>query len=398
LKPTTQLSTIINKLTTITCLGLMPCALSYAEEDRTGLLLNGAISLEHTDNVLNKLETLAESDTAYSIKSSVQYLGLIGKHKIFTHYNGKYSIYNKNNDLDHNEHNLTIGAKLEHSHKINTEFKINFDKKIEEPGSTNASTINVKEFNNFENKLFIAKLIYGQYTSTGQLVFEYNFNDREFLNNEQTFRNRHYNQLIGTFFYRIAPKTRMLFQVNTAKYTYDDHIESSSLILNQSNKQNSYLIGTEWEATAKSTGTFKIGYLSKDYSEAIFSDVSGLSYELDMIWKPHPFTKISVNATRKTIESAQINSQGYINTRYAINTTHKLKPRTTVAAEYIFNNYDISNNRTDRRHTINFSVTQNLRTWLNVSLYYKYQERTSNFELFEYNSNSIGLTFETLFR
>jgi len=376
----------------------MPCALSYAEEDRTGLLLNGAISLEHTDNVLNKLETLAESDTAYSIKPSAQYLGLVGKHKFTFNYDGNLARHIENSKLDYNEHNINALVQLEHTHRINTEFRLSFDREIEEPGSTNASTFALTQFNKYINKRVMSKIYYGQNISTGQIVIEYNYNDKEYINNGQEFRDRYYNQFIGTFFYRIAPKTRTLLQIDTGKYIYNDIFLNNNSIFNQSNKLNTYFLGIQWDATAKSTGIFKIGYLNIDYMDSTFNDVSGLSYDLDIIWKPHPFTKVSLSATKKATDSAQINNQGSVRTIYSIDASYQLQTRTDINTKYTFNNSDFDSNRIDKRQTIHFGIKHNFKTWLNVNLYYKYQERTSNIELFEYDTKTIGLTVETLFK
>jgi len=345
----------------------MPCALSYAEEDRTGLLLNGAISLEHTDNILNKLETLAESDTAYSIKPSAQYLGLVGKHKFTFNYDGNLVQYAKDSELNYNEHKINALAQLQHSHRINTEFKISYDKQVEDPGSTNASTSSLEQFNEYTKKQLISKLFYGQYTSTGQIIIEYNYNDKKYTNNQQAFRDVDSNKIKGIFLYRIAPKTRLLFQIDIGKNTYNDQLNNNSIIFNLSNTQNSYLIGTEWEATAKTTGIFKIGHQKTSYDNQKLSDISGLSFELDMVWKPHAFTSITLGASRKAAESAQLNNQDFISTQYSLDIYHQLQPRTAIITKYIFNNYDIDNNRIDKRHTITTEVEHNLRKWLNVS-------------------------------
>lgn len=145
---------------------------SYTQaEERAGLLLNGAVSAVYSDNVLNNID--ANSDTSFVISPDAKYLGLVGKHQILFSYEGKLANYSKESKLNYNEHSLEVGARLDHSHKINTEFKLDFDKKIEEPGSTNSSTVNLTDFNQYKNKSALARLYYGQTTSTGQIVITY---------------------------------------------------------------------------------------------------------------------------------------------------------------------------------------------------------------------------------
>lgn len=397
MKRTNHLSFIYRKVVKHSYLLLLIPSFYSVAEERPGLLLNGAISAAHHDNVLNNVD--ANADTSFTLSPDAKYLGLIGKHKVLFSYKGKLANYSKESKLNYNEHSLAAGARLDHSYKINTEFKLSFDKKNEEPGSTNSSTINLTNFNKFETKSALARLYYGQASSTGQIVVEYKMSDREYTNNQQSFRDVDQVQLNATFFYRIAPKTRLLFQASTADYNYNDQTFSNGLTLNQSSKQNFYLTGVEWEATAKSTGIFKIGYQDKDYNNIRFNDISGLSYNLDMIWKPNTYSRIKLGAVRQTTESAQLNVGGFINTSYSIDVSHKITARTSLSARYILNNDNIvsSSKRTDKRNSISLSAKHSLRKWLNIGIKYKYQEKSSNIELFNYNSNTIELTLETAF-
>jgi hypothetical protein len=349
----------------------------------------------HDDNILNNLEEL--SDTAIKVAPNFAYLGLISKHKILFSYKGDYAVFTNDNNLNYNNHKLAAGAQLDHSHRMSTEFKLGFDQLTEEPGSTNASTIALTEFNEYKNKSALGRFYYGQKTSTGQVVLEYKYANRDYTNNNQAFRNVDNNQLTGTFFYRIAPKTRMLFQASVGDYGYDDQVFQNGLVFNQSSTENLYLAGVEWDATAKTTGIFKIGYQDKDYDDVRFNDISGLSYMLDMIWKPNTYTRITLGAARQTTESAQLNVGGFISTSYSIDVSHDIRERTTLMAKYNLSNDDIvtSSTRTDKRNGIDLAVKHSLREWLDIKLAYTYQEKSSSIDLFNFESNTIELSLTT---
>jgi hypothetical protein len=368
--------------------------------DRPGLSLNGSIKAEHNDNVLNnEAET---SDTAIIVTPDVKYLGLMGKHSFLISYKGKFANFTKDSDLNFNEHNISAGANLDHIHKINSEFKLAYDRKVEDPGATNSSTQTLTDFNEYENKSLIAKVYYGQKKSIGQIVLGYKYNDREYLNNQQSYRDVEQNQFNATFFYRIAPKTRILVQASTEDYDYEDQTLTNGVIFNQSSTNNLYLAGIEWQATAKTTGTFKIGQQDKDYDDDRLIDISGLSYMLDLSWKPNTYTQIKLGADRQTTESAQLNESGFLSTSYSIDVTHDLTSLTTLKAKYIKDDYDIvfssgSANRTDKRNTLELSASYSAREWLDINLSYKYQEKSSNLDIYNYNSNIISLSLETNF-
>ncbi|WP_426370169.1 outer membrane beta-barrel protein [Pseudocolwellia sp. HL-MZ7] len=310
-----------------------------------------------------------------------------------------FRLIKKNSNLNYNSHAIAAGTRLDHSHRINTEFKIGFDKSIEVPGTTNSSTQALTDFNKYENLSALGKFYYGQTNSIGQIVLGYRFNDRKYTNNGQSYRDVKQNQLSATFFYRIAPKTRILLQASTEKFGYYDQSTSNGLIFNQSSDNNTFLTGIEWKATAKSTGIFKIGYQDKIYDDSRFNDISGLSYLLDMIWKPNTYTSIKLGASRQTTESAILNEGGFLTASYSLDVSHKITPRTIITAQYNISNDEIVSisSRTDKSNSIRLSLNHSLRNWLNISLSYKYQEKKSNVDIYNFKSNIIGLTLETSF-
>lgn len=387
----------LNKIIKNSCLLLLLSPILSVAAERNGLILNGSVSAEYSDNILNNTNEI--SDTALIATPKLKYSGVLGKHKVEVNYQGKLASYTKDKEFNYNSHDFLLAGYFDHSHKINTEFSLGFDKEIETPGATNSSTQNLTNFNQLNTKSALARFYYGQRTSTGQIVIDFNYTDRAYTNNQQDYRDYTRNQANATFFYRIAPKTRMLFQASASKYSYDDQF-TNALTLNQSSEQQRYLIGVEWQATAKTTGLFKIGYQNKDYTDPQLNDISDLSYNLDMIWKPTIYTKIAIGASREATESAIQNEGGFLSTAYSVNISHNLTARTTANLAMSMNNDDIvsATNRTDKRHTLGVGLKHSLRDWLNVKLSYKYQEKDSNIELFTYESNIIQLSFETTFK
>ena len=400
MKSSTQMSALLKNIVKHSYLLILAIPLTSQAEDRPGLLLNGSVSAEYTDNVLNNANET--SDTALIVNPELKYLGLVGKHKFLLSYDGKLSTYTEDSDLNYNEHKLAVGARLDHSHRINTEFKLGYDKKIEQPGSTNSSTQTLTNFHKYNNTSALAKFYYGQTKSMGQIVLGYRYNEREYTNNQQSYRDVEQNQFSATFFYRVAPKTRILFLASTEEYTYEDQVLNNGLVFNQSSNNNLYLAGVEWEASAKTTGLFKIGYQDKDFDDVRFNDISGLSYMLDMIWKPNTYTQIKLGATRQTTESAQVNEGGFLSTSYSIDVSHEITARTSLTGQYVIDNDDIvfssgSADRTDKRNTIKVGVKHSLRKWLNINLAYKYQDKSSTNEIYNFESNTVSLSLETKF-
>lgn len=363
-------------------------------EERQGLLLNAAVKAQNDNNVLRKVEPT--SDSSLQISPDVKYLTHMGKHIFALDYQGEYAAYKDNSELNYDNHDIALLAQLDHSLKFTSEFKLAYKNKIEEPGTNNSASTLINEFNQTNSKKATAKLYYGRRESIGQLVLQFAHTENRYSNNLQSYRDVDQNKLTGTFFYRIAPKTRLLFQASIGDYNYIE----KDLFPEQSSKETFYLAGVEWDITAKTSGTFKLGYQGKDFEKEVYNDITGLSYMLDMTWKPNTYTTFKIGASRMTRESSQLLTSAFITSTYTVNAEHKITPRTTLKAAYTFDDDDIvtSQNRTDQRQNIVLGIDHSLLSWLNISLDYQYIERDSDFAVYGYKANVIGLSLTTKFK
>ena len=362
-------------------------------EERQGLLLNAELKALHDDNVLRKIKPV--SDSSIQISPELQYLTHMGKHLFAVEYQGEYAAYKDNTKLNYDNHDIALFARLDHSLKINSDFKLSYKDEIEEPGTNNSSSLLIKQFNQTEKKQATAKLYYGTRQSIGQIVFGLDHREHRYTNNLQGYRDVDRNTVTGTFFYRIAPKTRLLFQASIGDYDYT----TKSQFPDQSSKETFYLAGVEWDITAKTSGTFKLGYQGKNFKENVYNDITGLSYMLDMTWKPNTYSKIKIGASRMTQESSQLLTSAFVTNSYKVDAEHEITPRTKLKAAYTYDSDDIVTlrNRTDKRHNIVLGVDHSLLTWLNISLDYQFIERSSDFQIYEYKANIIGLSLTTKF-
>ena len=100
-----------------------------------------------------------------------------------------------------------------------------------------------------------------------------------------------------------------------------------------------------------------------------------------------------------TQESSQLLTSAFVTNSYTVDAEHDITPRTKLKAAYTYDNNEIVTvrNRTDKRHNIVLGVDHSLLTWLNISLDYQFIERSSDFEIYEYKANIIGLSLTTKF-
>jgi hypothetical protein len=362
-------------------------------EERQGLLINSSITAEHDDNVLRQAQSA--SDTSAKFVPEIQYLTNIGKHLFLLGYEGEYAVYNDNSKLNYDDHHLSLSAKLDHSLQMNSEFKLSYKNEIETPGTNNSASLSITEFNQTNKKRATAKVYYGTTHSIGQLVFGFDHLEYRYTNNFQDYRDVDRNRFTGTFFYRIAPKTRLLFQASIGDYNYI----TKSQFPDQSSKEVFYLAGIEWKMTAKTSGTFKLGYQGKDFEQNVYNDITGLSYTLDMTWKPNTYSKIKMSASRMTRESSQQATSAFVTNSYTVDAEHEITVNTKLKAKYTYDNDDIvtTRSRTDKRHNLALSLDHSLLSWLNISLSYQFIERRSDLAIYDYKTNVVGLSLSTTF-
>jgi len=379
---------------TALCVGmglLMPS--SVFAQARQGLLLNAGLSVQSDSNITRTTEKTSDKLAIFS--PQLQFLSNIGQHKFVFDYQGDFASYNDNSQYNYNDHALNLSAQFDHSYRLRSAFSLSYQNQVEAPGSNNAQTQLSNEFNQFTRKSALAKFYYGANASTGQLVFGLEHNQRRYSNNNQDFRDTDVNNLTATFFYRIAPKTRLLFETIVRNFYY----VSENTVRDQSSSENLYLAGAEWKATATTSGKFRIGYQSKNFDNEQFSDFNGLSYFLDMYWRPSNFTNVKFAASREPSESAQQDVSGFVKQVYLLAIEHALSERTIVSSSYQSNKSDISAavDRNDVRNSINVGISHSLHTWLDIGLAYRHLTKSSNDEIFAFSSNAVELTLTTHF-
>jgi hypothetical protein len=362
-------------------------------EERQGLLLNAGLAVISDSNITRTADEISDKTAIFS--PQLQFLSNVGQHQFLFDYQGDFAVYNDNSQYNYNDHDFKLGAIFDHSYRINSEFTFGYQDKIEEPGSNNAQTELSSDFNEFTRKSAEAKFYYGTTASNGQFVVGLGHNQQRYTNNQQSFRDLDRNKITGTFFYRMAPKTRLLFEASAAKYDY----VAVSQFGDPTSEDNLYLAGIEWEATAITSGTFKIGYQKKDFEDPRFNDLDGLSYFLDMLWQPNTYTKVKIGANRSTSESAQQDIGGFISTGYSLALDHALSARTQLQAKYEHDESDLKTfqNRIDKRKNIKVGITHSLRTWLDISLNYRHLTRNSNDEIYDFSSDSVELSLTSKF-
>lgn len=370
-------------------LSALVCASSsYAEEEGVQADLELSVT---SDNNIFRVNQQASSDTFFTLsptfKLREKYKSLI----LDGQYQGDYRIYSDHTDLNFTEHDVALRGTLEHTAKFNTEVAARYHRAIEEPGTTNALTSELTEFNQTTNTSFTFAATYGTLESIGQVTLAYDAATRRYDNNQQAFRNYDTDKITGTFYYRAAPKTRLLIEASVDELDYQD-VET----FDPSSSQNRYLLGVEWTATAKTRSVFKLGYQDIDYHDPLFNDISGLAYFLDVYWKPKTYTLVKLGASRSTRESAIANSPSFVSTTYSVGVAHEFGARTKLDLDYQYRQDDLSG-REDTLENIEARLNYSLKRDWQLYLAFEMNKRDSDLTIFNFDSNLFTLGINAQF-
>jgi hypothetical protein len=358
--------------------------------ENQGFTVNTQLSLLRDSNVENNINETA--DNLLQFAPHIIFSNNIGKHQVSAAYEGTFTKYSELSQFDYDNHLATIGILFDHSTKLSTEFSVSYEDTIEEPGSTNGFFSDTNGFNQFNATQMSAAVFYGTQESRGQFVVVLDYNNIDFANTEQRFRNAKTASITGGYFYRIAPNTRLLIELVDANFDYYD----AESIDDQSRQQNTYSTGIEWTSGAQTTSTFRVGYQNQDFDNPAFSGDNYLTYSLDLIWQPKTYTQVIFEAMRASAESALQGSVGVIRTNYSIDLQHQLTDLLVLDGLIQYSEDEISI-RTDTNTNFQLGLTYSVKHWLDISLSYVVENRQSDDSLFDYDSELIQLSFISTF-
>lgn len=351
--------------------------------------------LTYDDNILRTSDANAQNDTSLVIAPELELAGILGKQRFAVTYNGEYAKYQDNTDVDYVDHSLLIQGDFEHSYRFTSGFDVQYKDKHEDFGDLNTIFDGLTEFNRYTEKQLNGKLAYGRQDSFGQLVLRLGRNDREYDNNQQEYRSFDRDLASLAFYYRVAPRTRLLAEVVHQDYSYNPE----SGIIDLDNEYLRYQVGVEWALTNQLEGTIKVGYQDRNYALDTLQDIDGLAYEVDLVWTPNTYTTFGITATRQSIDSSLESTGGFLRTSYGLNLIHGFTERTKFNGQIGYSKDELASglSRQDTRHYAKLGLLHDLLTWVEIGANLSFEDRQSTLELAEYEVNSINLTAKFMF-
>ena len=362
------------------------------EQERAGGIPIGPLTaypsvtyeLQHNDNIVLQAPNsgLVKSDTIQVLNPKVRVEGKQGANVYgldlgFT--SGRYSDSTADN---YDDNNVSANALFNPEARVRIGLRAEHLDAHDPRGSTNDPL--TAEPNRYRQGTLGGIFGYGASGAQGRLEFELGGTDKHYYNNRATTAINDQDQRYGgvTFFWRIAPRTSLLAQVKRTTFDFTD--PASPL----DSTETRLLGGVTWEATAKTTGIFKIGQLRKDLKDSTRDDFTGGSWEGQVTWSPLTYSKWDFSTSKATRETTGGAGNFILGTTYGARWTHAWTSQfsTAASASHAIDDYK-GIDRNDKIDNLGLKGTYQMRRWLSFGAEYRWSKRNSNVDTSDYKNN-----------
>ncbi|WP_165954342.1 outer membrane beta-barrel protein [Seongchinamella unica] len=232
----------------------------------------------------------------------------------------------------------------------------------------------------------------GNRNSRGRVTLEYKYQDIEYQNfrADTQYRDRDTDRYRGTFFWKVGSRTDVLAEVNYQEVRYDlvDPLRRGGSF--DSDEYN-YFLGVSWEPTARTSGSVKLGSFDRRYQSARREDDDGFSWQIDAFYTPRSYSVFHLTSGRFSQETNGLGDS--VNTQETrLDWDHDWNGRASTRLSALFRNEDYSgSDRQDDVYGVELGYSYALRRWLDLGAGYRYEDRNSDLDLYDYDRNRVYL-------
>ncbi len=149
-------------------------------------------------------------------------------------------------------------------------------------------------------------------------------------------------------------------------------------------------VGIDSEITNLISGEAYIGYLDQDYDSAAFSDVSGVSFGVDLEWEATKLTKVRLTASRDVADSTTPDAGGILYSIGGFGVEHELTPEVRLTGDVSYYNANYKGiDREDDGYLYSVGADYRLSRSVHLDLLYSFNDRISNAPDQDYNRHQL---------
>ena len=343
------------------------------------------LSLKHDDNLFSTPNNKT-GDTSKVLTPSVRFEAKQAANTYSLVVGSTIGRYDTSTADNYTNYNVNGLAALDLSARLRANLKADYIDANDPRGSTNNPLSAVPD--RYRQSYFGGIASYGAQGAKGRVDFELGQQSRRYYNNRATTfaSDRDTTDAGATFFWRIAPKTSLLVQ---GKHSDINYLDSASTM---DSTENRLLGGLTWEATAKTTGTFKLGMVRKTFSDGTRGGSTSPSWEGAIKWSPRTYSTVDFNLAKMPGETTGGVGNYIDKTTTGAVWTHQWTSRvsTAASASYMTDQYK-GIDRKDNTQIYGLKATYSMRRWLNFGADYNNTFRDSSDNNFDFKRNAVML-------
>ena len=383
-------------------------ALAYPQDPEQGqpTLVRGAFTLDsslgiealHDSNIFQR-STDARSSQIWKLAPSLLMRFEPARSRLEFGYKGDYGWYDKSSNDDYTDHALQAGAYLLLGERSGLDLVASYDEAHENRGTGLSQGIDPasgafpQDPDRYTAGQYLARYTYGVSHTRAFVVLEAGREKLAYQNNlalTQPFdRDESYGQ--ATFGVRVRPKTSLELSVQARDITYD-HARASGL--NLDSREYRYLLGVVWEATGTTTGSVRVGGVTKRFDDPALPDYSAPNWEVAIRWSPRTYSHFTLSTRRYLAEPVDPSGDATDLAVYSLTWTHgwssRLESRLALSRFYWTYRF-VTGERKDRSPLYSLALTYKMRWWLRWEAGLDLNARDSPVASYNYKENIARL-------
>ncbi|WP_024612039.1 outer membrane beta-barrel protein [Pseudoalteromonas sp. TB64] len=234
---------------------------------------------------------------------------------------------------------------------------------------------------------------YGALSSKAQVALTAGFYSKEYQNFRAVSQFRDYDKsLIGiTGYYNTQASTRAVLEVKQENYRYEV-LQANGI--SRDSDDIKILIGMQWDATAVTSGTFKVGYQNKDFTSALRENFSGLSWDAAVTWQPLSYSSVEVTTSRAA-KDPLVEGDYIRESAYGVTWNHGWSEYLSSQAgiRYIDEQYTGDIGRQDKTKSARIGLNYVASSYGMVSTYIDLIDKNSTQDQIEFDQVVVGINF-----
>lgn len=300
-------------------------------------------------------------------------------------------IYHQSHADDFTDHFVNFNADLGLSRKLTVGFNIAYNLAHDARGATftGGAAAGVAAPDKYHETVVGGSVDYG---TNAHMIVSGEYSNKRYTNNRArtTARDIDIAGVIAEFDYDLTGKTAAVLEARYKQFNY----QLQTATVNLDSNEQAYFAGLNWQATAKTSGSVRVGYVKKNFAKTTTADRGFFSWEVSAEWLPMSYSSWTLQTGSFAAETD--GSGTFIkNTNVSASWDHSWSESVshTASLGYTRGDYQGTSTRIDNTTSASVSVNYQWLRWLAIQPAYNYTNRSSNAARSSYKGNvwSINL-------